>query len=399
MIPRTKVNYGPGDLLSAAFVSETESRRREALTAGLAGLFGVAADQIILTASGRGALYVIFSCLPQRRVVLPAYTCKAVVEAALLAGKELDFVEVEEDGFNLDPGDLAGKLNPDSLLLVTHQFGLPCAAPELLARAEAAGALVIEDAAASLGSRLKGRLTGTFGRAAAFSFDSTKLLHTPLKGGFILASDRGLGARCRQFAETSLKPMPGSRKWRLLALGLALTLLADGRLYRLFHKLKFEWPGRYTDESLSSPPRLNPFYTDQLAEWQAEVLAPQLAALEDLMARRRDVYAELRTRLAGAVSFQLPPPDLDQEWAPIRFPLRIKGDKWSFYRRGVRRGLDFAFSFTFLGCPESYARSWRLAAAVLDPPFYDRLSRTELDRMVEILLALDRETAPEQGEP
>ena len=394
MIPRTKVNYGLGDLLAAAFVSEGRSRRREALTAKIAGLFGVADDQVILTPSGRGALFILFSCLPQRRAVVPAYTCKAVVEAAILAGKELDFVEVEADGFNLDPGDMAGKLNPDSLILLTHQFGLPCAVENLLAQAEEAGAVVIEDAAAAMGSRLKGRLVGTFGRAAAFSFDSTKLLHTPLKGGFILASDRELGERCRRFADACLKPMPWHRKWRLLALGLALTLLAENRLYRLFHKLKFEWPGRYTDESLSPPPRLGPFYTDQLAEWQAAILQPQMETMENIIVRRREIYAQLLDRLAPARSFQLPPPDKDQEWAPIRFPLRLKSDKLAFYRRGVRRGLDFAFSFTFLGCPERFEKAQALARAILNPPFYHRLSNSELDQVVEILLALDREEAP-----
>ena len=43
------------------------------------------------------------------RVVVPTYTCKAVAEAALLAGKEVLYAEVEPDGFNMTAEALAGR--------------------------------------------------------------------------------------------------------------------------------------------------------------------------------------------------------------------------------------------------------------------------------------------------
>lgn len=48
---------------------------------------------------------------------------------------------------------------------------------------------MIEDCAASLGTVYNGKLTGLFGNYAFFSFDSTKLVTVPSKGGFIIAAD------------------------------------------------------------------------------------------------------------------------------------------------------------------------------------------------------------------
>ena len=64
-------------------------------------------------------------------------------------------------------------------------------------------------------------------------------------------------------------------------------------------------------------------------------------------------------------------------------------------RRAVRRGVDFAFSFTFLGCGREYVNAWRLADAVLDVPYYDKLTNAELQRTIDVLRALDHEESRE----
>ena len=167
MIPRTKVNYRLSDVLRACFVSERDDRRRQELSRHLGELLDN--GQVVLTASGRGALYILLSCLPHRRVLVPAYTCKAVVEAARLAGKELLFKESENNGFNMTSDSIQAELDGETVLLATHQFGFPCDIHRMVDAARARGAFVIEDAAASLGTRIRGRLTGTFGDAAFFA--------------------------------------------------------------------------------------------------------------------------------------------------------------------------------------------------------------------------------------
>lgn len=386
MIPRTKVNYRLTDLIRATGVSDRSTVARRALSGVLTELFD---GNVLLSASGRGALYILLMCLPQRRVLIPAYTCKAVVEAARLAGKQIEFGESEKDGFNMDAATLRERLDADTILLVTHQFGIPSEVQAMVQQARQVGAFVIEDAAAALGTRIDGRLTGTFGDAAFFSFDSTKLVNTPLKGGFLLTRDSALQARCEAFIDSQTVDMPTHRKAKYLLMGVILVLLEQPTLYRLFHNLKFHWRGRYTDDSASFVPILGPFHRDRLAEWQASILLPQVRAIEQLVATRRRLYAAYRHQLHGALGFSLPPQDRAGEWAPIRFPILVKGDKLAFYREATRKGVDFAFSFTFLASPAQFACAHRTAAGVLDLPFYDRLSDAELEKVVQVLRELD----------
>jgi dTDP-4-amino-4,6-dideoxygalactose transaminase len=389
VIPRTKVSYRLVELARALVTSERSSTARDALVGSLGALF--ANPNVVLTASGRGALFVLLSVLPQKKVLVPAYTCKAVVEAAHLAGKEIVYGESESEGFNMAAESLAGRLDADTVLIATHQFGIPCAIEQMVELARAADAFVIEDAAASLGTRVGGRLTGTFGDAAIFSFDSSKLVNVPLKGGFLLVRDRAMWARCLEFVATATRPMTLARKARYLAFGAALLMIEQPWLYRLFHNVKFRWRGRFTDDSAELSNSAGPFYTDRLGEWQAAILLQQLARLDELIAGRRALYAEYLERLRGAVGYSLPPADARSEWAPIRFPILARGDKLAFYRRAAERGVDFAFSFTFIASPPAFGKSHALANSVLDLPFYERLSARELERVAGVLKQIDQD--------
>ena len=387
MIPRTKVSYRLADLLGAVRVGDRSERLRNELSGELASL--LATPNILLSGSGRGALYIVLKCLPQRYLLVPAYTCKAVVEAAFLAGKEVLFGELEPGGFNMSVDAVETMLNADTILLATHQFGIPCNINAMVDHAREAGAFVLEDVAASLGSRVDGQLTGTFGDAAFFSFDSTKLVNVPLKGGALCVKDQELFDRCVAFQKENTFEMPFGRKIKYLFLGLALLVLENPLLYRLFHNAKFRWRGRYTDDSAEFSPRLGPFYLDQLSEWQAAILLPQIKGLGQAVGTRQRIYSEYMRKLSKASSFALPPPDNCHEWAPIRFPIRVDGSKLEFYQKAVRLGVDFAFSFTFIASPKEYVLSHKMASSILDLPFYERLTSSEIDKVVAVLSELD----------
>ena len=198
------------------------------------------------------------------------------------------------------------------------------------------------------------------------------------------------------FLEARTRPMPMNRKLRYLLLGGILVLLESPFLYSCFHNLHFRWRNRYTDDSANLDLTLGPFYVDRLTEWQADILVPQILALEDLIVTRRRLYAKYLSELQGVRSVSLPPPDAQGEWAPIRFPIRVHHDKLAFYRESVRRGVDYAFSFTFIASPLDFATSHRLAESVLDLPFYDRLSAAELEHVVNVVRELD--LAAQQGD-
>jgi perosamine synthetase len=387
MIPRTKVNYRLPELLRAAWTGEASTRWRDELTRQLTQ--HLQTSNVLLTASGRGALYLLFRALPQPKVLVPAYTCKAVVEAAVLAGKELLYGECEPVGFNMDPDAAARLMGPDVIVVATHQFGIPCAIRRTVALAHRSGAFVLEDAAAAFGTRVDGALAGSFGDAAIFSFDSTKLITVPLKAGFMIVRDDKLFETCHRLQAEETAAMPFVDKWRYLLLGAILVMLENHLVYRLFHNLRFRWRGRFTDEGPEFKPVLGPFYRQRMAEWQARLAVPQVARLDHIVATRQRLYAAFTQSLAGARTIVLPPADVSQAWACTRYPILIKGDKLDFYHRACRAGVDFAFSFTHIAAPLAFDRAHYLARQVLDPPFYLRLHPTEFNKTVRVLLQID----------
>jgi dTDP-4-amino-4,6-dideoxygalactose transaminase len=236
-----------------------------------------------------------------------------------------------------------------------------------------------------LGTRIEGRLTGTFGAASAFSFDSTKLVNAPLKGGFMLVRDSGLYARCSEFAERNFRPVTFGLKSYWLAMGMILKIIGNPFLYRIFHWLKFGSRGTYTDESLPSCNVLNAFYTRAMGEFQASVALRQLESLDAIIERRRAIYAILSEGLKGSKALTLPPTDPGNGTVPVRFPVVVKGDKLAFYTRCVKAGLDMGFSFTFIDSPEEFVKSHDLARGILNLPFYFNLSDKDAQKAIDIL--------------
>jgi dTDP-4-amino-4,6-dideoxygalactose transaminase len=347
-------------------------------------------NNILLTPSGRCGLYLLLTALDHKRVIIPAYTCKAVAEAAILAGKEIVYVDVEDDEFNMSLSAFKKSLIENSIVIATHQFGIPCAIEEIVKLCHEKGAVLIEDAAPSLGTRVHGKLTGTFGDASFFSFDSTKLIHVPIKGGFVIVKDLSLFEKVKEVSKKELKPMPLIHKYKLLILASFLIIIENPFMYRIFHTLYFQLRGRFTEDSNSLSLQKSSFYIYQFSNWQAVIALKQFNNINHLIKTRKDLYDNYRKSLSGSFSFSLPPEDTAQEWACIRFPIRIKGNKMSFYKKAVRLGVDFSFSFTYPPCPKEYTKSQELAGAVLNLPFYQKLTQKEIRRVISVLRYLDQ---------
>lgn len=389
LVPRTKVNYGWPQLFAALWQPTRPGPATKSLREALADLFGT--QNVLLTASGRGALYLLLKTLPQPRVLVPSYTCKAVVEAAMLAQKQLVFAETERDGFNVDVDDVAAQVGTDCIFIATHQFGIPCKIERLMELCRSAGAFVIEDVAPALGTRIGGRLAGTFGDAAFFSFDSTKLVNVPMKAGFLTVRNDKLFERVSVLAAQTTVDVPPAYKAWYLVLAAILLVLENDALYRVFHTIVFRWRGRFTEDCPELRPDFGPYYRHRMAEWQARIALPQVLALDEIVATRRRTYAEYQRRLGRLRWLRRPPADHAAEWACIRFPVLVPGGKLGIYERAVDMGVDFAFSFTFIGAPASCERAHQVAREVLDLPYYEKLSSAELHRVTEVLLALDSE--------
>ena len=386
MIPRSKVNYSFCQLFRALFVRSGGDLNRARLVSRLSTILDV--QHILVTPSGRSALYLLLRALPQKRVLVPAYTCKAVVESALLAGKEVEHLEVNPHDFNMNISLLESVIDASTIVIATHQFGIPCDIRSLCEISSKRGAIVIEDVAAAFGTRIGGRLAGTFANASFFSFDSTKLINVPLKAGFLATNDSDLYRRVSEVARETLRPMSVLRRFSLFAQAFVLLAIENPLVYRLFHKIHFEWRGRFTADCPELNRELTCFYVDEMAEWQAYLANKQIEVLESIIKKRRKIYSEFHANLLDCPSIELPPPDQQQEWACIRFPIRVRGDKMAFYREANRNGLDFAFSFTYIAAPDQMTRSHSIANTILDLPFYYKLTEKELAETIRIVRSI-----------
>lgn len=149
--------------------------------------------------SGTSALEIILRALRVRdeEVIVPTNTFAATAFAVLHSANRLVLADVDQDLF-LDPVDLAHRITPLTKAVIAVHIGgrIVPAIREIQEMCEAKGIALIEDAAHAHGSRLQGRLAGSFGLAAAFSFYPTKVM-TSGEGGMIVTDEERLARTCR----------------------------------------------------------------------------------------------------------------------------------------------------------------------------------------------------------
>jgi dTDP-4-amino-4,6-dideoxygalactose transaminase len=231
MIAPIRCEVRLADVLSSLFRNRGY---RNKLEVELINYFG--AGRVQLTHSGRSALYYLLKALPQRKVYVPAYNCWAVAEAVLYAKKEIEYVDITLDDFNMDVARLREVLEPDSIVIATHQFGIPCDIDAIQELATERRCVVLEDNAGAFGSEIRGRRTGTFARAAILSFDYSKTVVSG-KGGAILFNDEELYQKVRGVYQNEVMPCRAwnSLKYLLMALGYAY--LTHKRIYPLTYAI------------------------------------------------------------------------------------------------------------------------------------------------------------------
>lgn len=123
---------------------------------------------------------------------------------------EAVFIDTEPDTWNMDPVALekAFEFYPDvKLIIVAHLYGTPGKIEEIRKIADAHGALIVEDAAESLGATYKGKETGTFGDYNAISFNGNKII-TGSAGGLFIANSKEDADKVRKWSTQSREDAP-----------------------------------------------------------------------------------------------------------------------------------------------------------------------------------------------
>lgn len=137
-------------------------------------------------------------------------TFAATLNSVVYEGATPIFIDTEYDTWNTDPIALekAFELYPDvKVVVIANLYGTPGKMDELCAICERYGAVLVEDAAESLGATYKGRQTGTFGSYNAISFNGNKII-TGSSGGMLLTDDEEAANKARKWSTQSRENAP-----------------------------------------------------------------------------------------------------------------------------------------------------------------------------------------------
>lgn len=147
------------------------------------------------TMPGDGALW-------GHRVFCPDFVSAATVNPVVYEGGIPVFIDTEYDTWNMDPTALerAFSTYPEvKLVVLAHLYGTPGKLDEIRSIAKKNGALIVEDAAESLGAKYKGQQTGSFGNLSCISFNGNKII-TGGAGGMFLTDSELAARKARKFS-------------------------------------------------------------------------------------------------------------------------------------------------------------------------------------------------------
>jgi len=223
----------------------------------------------IATSSCTGALHMGLAALgvgPGDEVILADTNWIATAAPIVHLGAKPVFVDILPDSWCIDPELTEAAITPRTkAIIAVHLYGNLCDMDRLLAIGKKYGIPVIEDAAEAIGSQHHGKRAGSMGKFGGFSFHGTKTLTTG-EGGMFVTNDADL-------YET------------------VLTLSNHGRARG---QTKQFWPGMVG-------------FKYKMSNIQAAIGCAQLARIEELIGRKREILQYYRQRLEGLPGVSMNP--------------------------------------------------------------------------------------------
>ena len=137
-------------------------------------------------------------------------TFGATVNPVVYEGGEPVFIDTDYNTWGMDPEALekAFEIYPDvRVVVVANLYGVPSKLSEIREICDRHNAILIEDAAESLGATYNGRQTGTFGDFNIISFNGNKII-TGSSGGMLLTDDEDAAKKVRKWSTQSREDAP-----------------------------------------------------------------------------------------------------------------------------------------------------------------------------------------------
>ena len=351
-------------LESGWYILGEEVKAFEAEFAAYLGL-----SEAVGVASGTDAVELALRGLevgPGDAVYTVSNTAVATVAAIERAGATPVLVDVDLETGTMDPNSLAAALAGGSAqgarpaaVVAVHLYGQPAPMDEILSIARPAGLRVVEDCAQAHGARLGGRMAGTIGDVASFSFYPTKNLAALGDGGAIATNDPAVATHIRELRQ-------------------------------------YGWRDRY----ISAFPGLN----SRLDEVQAALLRARLPRLDADNTRRREIAARYDAGLRDAAvvlpvtrtgaehvyhQYVLRTPDRDRLIAWLRD--RAIGTA-IHYPVPIHRQPAYSGQIAHVELPVTE----RLAGEILSLPIFASLSDGEVDRVIAAIVEWSRSEAADR---
>ncbi len=303
-------------------------------------------------------------------VVTVSHTFIASANAIRQCGATPVFVDIEPDGFNIDPSLIGAAITARTkAILCVHQMGMPCDMPAVLRVARGHGIPVIEDAACALGSKV--HLGGKWKRVGfpqgdivCFSFHPRKVL-TVGDGGMLTTQNPEWDALFRL--------------WRQHGMSVPDTV-RHGSNRVIFE----EYPV--------------PGFNYRMTDIQAAVGREQLKRLDDIVLRRRTLAETYTASVAGIDGLSAP---AEPDWALSNWQSYcVRLDPGIDQRALMQTMLDHGIStrrgimcahmepaYAGLPLPHPLRRSEAARDHSIILPLYVQMSRDEQMRVLSVLAA------------
>ena len=159
---------------------------------------------VISCANGTDSLEILleaFEIGKNHEVIIPAISWISTSESVGRAGAKPVFVDVCADTLLMDVNRVESQINENTKAIIpVHLYGNPVNMEAIMLLAKKHNLIVIEDCAQSHGATYRGKLVGTFGHAASYSFYPGKNLGAYGDAGAITTDNDVIATKCRMIA-------------------------------------------------------------------------------------------------------------------------------------------------------------------------------------------------------
>jgi len=359
------------------------------------------AREVLVTQSGRAALYILLSTFlePGDEVITQAFTCLVVPNAIAWAGGVPVFADIDKKNYNIDLSSLEKKITKKTkAVIVQHTFGIPADLSEIQAICKKYGLMLIEDCAHALGAEYDGKLLGSFGDGAIFSFNQDKVV-SGISGGALIIKNPEMA---KKFKELNLNLQSPSNKHILKSLlhpliwFLALPLYSFLSIGKgiIFWAWKVHLLGN-TVTPLEQKGEMPKEITESLSNPQARLVLQGLKRLERDNLRRIEIAKRYKKELLALTSIIHPEEAKKTKPIYLRYPVQTDSPrgllslarnngiilgKW--YDQPIFPWNETAQKYYHLGeCPLAE----RAGQKIINLPTIPHLKDADVDRIIKVI--------------